>query len=129
MSVIDQQSACAESAIQHLETIDIDLRCALAFSRALMRGLATVSPQAQHALDGALREELEVIGMDDCKSSAAAYSIISEARASLKALSSLKDRLAIDLERAIVEKANSLEPGRLVVEKVIEETRRLRSCG
>ena len=91
-----------------LKAIDIDVRCSLAISRALLRGLAATSAQARHALDAALDEELRLITCDDSYTHAAVHGIVSQARAQLQTISSFQDRLARELERAIVDSADKL---------------------
>ena len=127
MSVNESEPITAEAVQRRLKAVDVDLRCALAFSRALLRGMAAVSSQARHALDAALHEELGVIANDDSECTAAALHIVSEARADLHRDSGFQSLLALDLERAIIEKA--AEVGRLVVENELDPERRLRSCG
>jgi hypothetical protein len=115
---------------QHLKAVDIDLRCSLAFSRAVLQGLAAISAQARHALDAALDEELCAIAFDDADSSTAAHQIVSEARAKLHTPMPFQDRLARDLERAIIEKAAALEDvTRLREASRPEQNPPLRSCG
>ena len=126
-SVNESEPTSAEAVQRRLKAVDVDLRCALAFSRALLRGMAAVSSHARHALDAALHEELGVIANDDSECTAAALHIVSEARADLHRDSGFQSLLALDLERAIIEKA--AEVGRLVVENELDPERRLRSCG
>src|SRR5476649_2120893 len=99
MSVNESKPITAEAVQRRLKAVDVDLRCALAFSRALLRGMAAVSSQARHALDAALHEELGVIANDDSECTAAALHIVSEARADLHRDSGFQSLLALDLER------------------------------
>ena len=97
-----------ETVQLQLKAIDIDVRCSLALSRALLKGFAATSAQARHALDAALDEELRLITRDDSHTDAAVHGIVSEARAQLRLVSNLQERLAGDLERAILESADQL---------------------
>ena len=97
-----------ETVELQLKAIDIDVRCSLAISRALLRGLAATSDQARHALDAALDEELQLIAPNGSHTDAAVHGIVSEARAQLRVISGFQDRLARELERAIVESADQL---------------------
>ena len=93
---------------QQLTAIDIDVRCSLAFSRAILKGMAASSAQARHILDVALDEELSIISEDSSEHTAAVHGIVSEARAQLRQVSNLQNRLTSDLERAILETAAAL---------------------
>jgi hypothetical protein len=97
-----------ETVELQLKAIDIDVRCSLAISLALLRGLAATSDQARHALDAALDEELQLIAPNGSHTDAAVHGIVSEARAQLRVISGFQDRLARELERAIVESADQL---------------------
>ena len=78
---IHEQFASIE---QHLRMVEIDLQCSLAFSRALLKGVAAASIQARQAVDAALGEAQSIIAIDDGGGAAAAYRIIGEARAELQ---------------------------------------------
>jgi len=105
--------------------VDIDLKCALAFNRALLKGLAATSAQARHALDAALDEEMRVIAFDDAVTAAAVHRIVGEARAELGAVTGFRDRLARDIEQAIIDCAADLGRDQGPAE---HEGRQLRSC-
>jgi hypothetical protein len=108
-----------------LRAVDIDLKCALAFNRALLKGLAATSAQARHALDAALDEEMRVIAFDDAVTAAAVHRIVGEARAELSGASAFRDRLARDLEQAIIDCAADLSDDEAPAP---DEGYRLRSC-
>ena len=81
--MIDESHPAAEAIQRDLRAVDIDLQCALAFNRALMKGLAATSAEARHALDAALDEEMQAIALDDGAVAAAVHRIVSEVRAEL----------------------------------------------
>jgi hypothetical protein len=107
--VTNPKRPTTESLQQQLIAMDIDVRCSLALSRALLKGIAATSPQARHALDVALDEELTTIGMEGSATTAAVQGIVSEARAQLYLISDFQERLASDLEGAIVNQADALD--------------------
>ena len=78
---------------RNLSAVDIDLKCALAFNRALLKGLAATSAQARQALDAALDEEMRDIARDDTATAAAVHRIVGEARAELGAGSGLPESI------------------------------------
>ena len=104
----DHRDTAAETIQRQLRAVDIDLKCALAFNRVLLKGLAATSAQARHALDVALDEELRAIALDDANGSAAVHKIVGAARAELGAESAFRDGLARDLEQAIMDCAAAL---------------------
>jgi hypothetical protein len=79
----DENHPAADAIQRDLRAVDIDLQCALAFNRALMKGLAATSAEARHALDAALDEEMQAIALDDGAVAAAVHRIVSEVRAEL----------------------------------------------
>ena len=107
----DQRDLAAETLERQLRAVDIDLKCALAFNRVLLKGLAATSAQARHALDVALNEELQAIAFDDAEGSAAVHEIVRAARNELGADSAFRDSLARDLEQAILDCAAVLNDG------------------
>jgi hypothetical protein len=115
-----------EALQQRLKTIDIDVRCCLAFNHALLHGLAAISPRAGRAMDTALVEAMVAIDLDDLQSCTIAHEVVSEARARLKVESR---RLAQDLEQAIIDKARGLsDEGHSAIVDDYAEDRRVR-CG
>ncbi len=118
-----------EDLQRQFRAVDIDLKCALAFNRALLKGLAATSAQARHALDAALDEELRIISFEDTECAAAAHKMVDQARAELGAASPFRDRLARDIEQAIVDCASAMARDDYSgVEDDQDENYRLRSC-
>jgi hypothetical protein len=126
LPVSEHRVMTTETVQQRLKTIDIDVRCCLAFNHALLHGLAAISPRASRAIDAALVEAMVDIDLDDLQSCTVAHEVVSEARARLKSES---ERLTQDLERAIIDHAMALsDEGRsAIVDDYIDE-RRMR-CG
>ena len=93
---------------RRLIAIDIDLRCSLTLSRALMQGLAAVSSHARSALQAALDDEIADIANDDSVTAAATRAIVDEARELLLRDSEAHAHLAHRMERALVDKAARL---------------------
>ena len=60
--------------------VAIDLRTSLAFSRAALKGVCTVSPQAKAAVLAALDEETLAVELDDSTGSSAVAAVIGETR-------------------------------------------------
>ena len=85
LPVSESRVMTTEAVQQRLKTIDIDVRCCLAFNRALLHGLAAISPQASRAIDSALVDSMVAIDLDDLQSCAIAHEVVSEARARLQA--------------------------------------------
>ena len=104
----DKHPPAAEAIQRQLRAVDIDLKCALAFNRVLLKGLAAMSAQARHALDVALDEELRTIAFDNAEGAAAVHKIVEGARVELGAESLFRDALARDLEQAILDCAAAL---------------------
>jgi hypothetical protein len=126
LPVSEPRVMTTEAVQQRLNRIDIDVRCCLAFNRALLHGLAAMSPRASRAIDAALVDAMVDIDLDDLQSCTIAHEVVSEARARLKTES---NRLVLDLEQAIIDKAMGLsEEGRSAIVDDYVEDRRLR-CG
>ncbi len=104
----NQHHPATEAIQRQLRAVDIDLKCALAVNRALLKGLAATSAQARHALDVALKEELRTIAFDNADGAPAVHKMVEEARAELGAESSFRNTLAHDLEQAILDCAAAL---------------------
>ncbi len=107
-AVSDEPSSTADAIQRQLRAVDIDLKCALAFNRVLLKGLAATSAQARHALDVALNEELRTIAFDNADGAAAVQKMVEVARTELGAESSFRNALAHDLEQAILDCAAAL---------------------
>jgi len=106
--VSNERSSAADAIQRQLRAVDIDLKCALAFNRVLLKGLAATSAQARHALDVALNEELRAIAFDNADGAAAVQKMVEVARTELGAESSFRNALAHDLEQAILDCAAAL---------------------
>ncbi len=90
-----------------VDATDIDLRCALAFSRSAMRTLAVLSKSAHAELDRCLGEEIDAVAFDDGPGRSAVEAIIEEARASLAERRHEVERIR-RLEEALTEEARRL---------------------
>jgi len=121
----EETHPAAEQIQRDLRAVDIDLKCALAFNRALLKGLAATSAQARHALDAALDDEMRVIAFDDAVTAAAVNQIVGQARAELGGASEFRDRLARDIEQAIIDCAADLDQD---AQPSPDESYPLRSC-
>lgn len=93
--------------------IDIDVRCALGFSRATLAALATVSDEARAAVDAALAEQAAILTIDDLSGSAAVAAIFEETRASLCADAQPGGVRAQALERMLVKAAAEIDDDQL----------------
>lgn len=92
-----------------LDALDIDVSCALRFSRATLYALAAMSQEAREAIDRSLSEEAAIVRIDDLDASAAIAATLNEARHHINAAA--KDAAADavrDLERLLVENAADL---------------------
>lgn len=98
-----------------LDALDIDVSCALSFSRATLCALAAMSREARDAIDRCLGEEAAIVRIEDLDSSAAVAAALNEARHQIR---SVRDDLSAaatrDLERALVESAADLRGERSV---------------
>ena len=63
-----------------LDALDIDVSCALRFSRAALYALAAMSKEAREAIDRSLGEEAAIVRVDDISASAAIAATLNEAR-------------------------------------------------
>lgn len=63
-----------------MAAMDIDIRTALAFSRAALKAAAGLSAQARAEVLTALDEEIAATGLDDSTASAAVAAVIGETR-------------------------------------------------
>ncbi len=96
-----------------LDALDVDVSCALRFSRAALYALAAMSKDAREAIDRSLGEEAAIVRIDDLDASAAIAATLTEARRHIAAAAN-DDRAAAarDLERMLVESAADLSGGR-----------------
>lgn len=63
-----------------LHALDIDVSCALRFSRVALQVLATVSDEARQAIDRSLAEEIAMTRIEEMNDSAAVAAVLNEAR-------------------------------------------------
>ena len=98
-----------------LDALDIDVSCALSFSRATLCALAAISPEAREAIDRCLGDEAAIVRVEDLNGSAAVAAALNDARHQIR---SVRDDLSAmatrDLERVLMESAADLrrEPGK-----------------
>jgi hypothetical protein len=92
-----------------LDALEIDVSCALSFSRATLSALAAISADAREAIDRCLADEAAIVRIEDLDGSAAVAATLTEARQQIR---SVRDDLSAiatrDLERALVESAADL---------------------
>lgn len=89
-----------------LRALDIDLSCALRFSRVALQVLATVSDEARQAIDRSLAEEIAMTHIEDMDSSAAVAAVLNEARHHIASSPGDKaDDAARFIDRLLVERA------------------------
>jgi len=92
-----------------LDAIDIDVSCALRFSRATVFALAAMSREAREALDRCLGEEAAIVRIEDLEGSAAVAAILNEARHQIRTTRDDAAGAATrDIERMLVESAANL---------------------
>lgn len=93
-----------------LDALDIDVSCALRFSRATLYALAAMSREAREAIDRCLSEEAAIVRIDNLDASAAIAATLNEARHHIKAAAQDDAATAArDLERLLVENAVDLD--------------------
>ena len=68
-----------------LTAVGIDVRSSLAFGRAALKGVCSVSPQAKAAVLAALDEEAAAVQIDDVEGSEAVSAVLVETRRWLEA--------------------------------------------
>lgn len=91
-----------------LDALDVDVSCALRFSRATLYALAAMSKDARSAIDRCLSEEAAIVRVDDLKASDAIAATLNEARLQIAATDDVTHAVR-DLERLLVESAADLE--------------------
>lgn len=91
-----------------LDALDVDVSCALRFSRATLYALAAMSKEAREAIDRCLSEEAAIVRIDDLRASAAITASLNEARHHIATASNDTDAAVRDLERMLVESAADL---------------------
>lgn len=93
-----------------LDALDIDVSCALRFSRATLYALAAMSGEAREAIDRCLSEEAAIVRIDNLEASAAIAATLNEARRHINtAAQGDAATLARDVERLLVENAADLD--------------------
>ncbi len=70
-----------------LWSMSVELRTLLAFSRATMQGVASISPAAAQAIDQVLARESKIVAVDDLVRQSSVTSLVEDARRRLKAAS------------------------------------------
>ncbi|HLZ74158.1 hypothetical protein [Phenylobacterium sp.] len=98
-----------------LAALEIDLGSVVALSNALLQGVSATGPQMHHAIDRALEEALHAIATEDRRGSAAVHSIVTEVRERLRTETGLRNRMAQDVERLMIRKADALPSERGIV--------------
>ncbi|WP_150131451.1 hypothetical protein [Caulobacter mirabilis] len=101
-------AALSDDLRARLDALDVDVSCALRFSRATLYALAAMSKDARVAIDRCLREEAAIVRVDDLKASDAIAATLNEARRHIAAADTASDAVR-DLERMLVESAADLE--------------------
>ena len=68
-----------------MTAVGIDLRSSLAFGRAALKGVCSISPEAKAAVLAALEEEAAAVQIDDVPGSEAVSAVLVETRRWLQA--------------------------------------------
>ena len=68
-----------------MTAVGIDLRSSLAFGRAALKGVCSISPEAKAAVRAALEEEAAAVQIDDVPGSEAVSAVLVETRRWLQA--------------------------------------------
>ena len=92
------------------DAADIDLRCALAFSRSTMKTLAVLSPSAHDELDRFLVEEIEAVVIEEAPGGTVVEAILEQTRTYLAARREEADRIR-RLDEALGAEARRLAIG------------------
>lgn len=98
----------ADDLRTRLDALDVDVSCALRFSRATLYALAAMSKDARDAIDRCLSEEAAIVRIDDLQASSAIAATLNEARRHI-AQGDTVDTAVRDLERLLVESAADLD--------------------
>ena len=92
-----------------LDALDIDVSCALRFSRATLQALAAMSDEARQAIDRCLAEEAAMVRIENLAASAAIAATLNEARHHIVTAPRDSASAAVrDIERMLVEHAADL---------------------
>jgi hypothetical protein len=104
--------ALTDSLRLRLDALDIDVSCALSFSRATLCALAAMSREASETIDRCLGDEAAIIRIEDLDGSAAVAAALNEARQQIRAArDDLSAASTHGLERLLVEAAADLRGG------------------
>lgn len=103
-------SPLSDDVRARLDALDVEVSCALRFSRATLYALAAISKEAREVIDRTLGEEAAIVRIDNLEASVAIAATLNEARRQIAATAA-DDRAAAarDLERMLVESAADLE--------------------
>ena len=91
-----------------LRAVDVDVRCCLAFNRAILQALATISPRACEVIDESLAQDAGSMMLDDLPAAETALDRLRSARAQLQLAAGREAGLARELERALSERAEDM---------------------
>jgi hypothetical protein len=72
------------SDLQRLLAVEIDVQCALALSRSALRAVASLSAEAEAAVETCLDEEMQLAEMEDSTSARIIVGMIQEMRDQLR---------------------------------------------
>jgi len=97
----------ADDLRARLDALDVDVSCALRFSRATLYALAAMSNEARDAIDRCLGEEAAIVRVDDLKASGAIAATLNEARRHIADGDAAANAVR-DLELMLVESAADL---------------------
>lgn len=105
-------SPLSDDVRARLDALDVEVSCALRFSRATLYALAAISKEAREVIDRTLGEEAAIVRVDNLEASAAIAATLNEARRHIAAAAAdERAGAARDLERMLVESAADLEEG------------------
>lgn len=112
-----------------LDALDIDVSCALRFSRATLQALAAMSTEARQAIDRCLAEEAAIVRIEDLAASAAIAATLNEARHHIVTAPRDSASAAVrDIERMLVEHAADLT-GAASDSEYTGQLRKAAACG
>jgi hypothetical protein len=101
--------ALSDDLRARLDALDVDVSCALRFSRATLYALAAMSREAREAIDQCLGEEAAIVRLDDIEGGAAVAASLNEVRHHIRlAAQDEAANAARDLERALLQTAADL---------------------
>lgn len=122
-------AALSDDIRARLDAIDVEVSCALRFSRATLYALAAMSKEARETIDRCLGEEAAIVRIDDLRASAAIAATLTEARHHIAVQGDEGAAAAVrDLERILVETAADLG-GDTAAIPCNDQAPRIRSAG